>query len=45
MTKRPLRHLDAAEGGEERLSIFKDFLEGLDLGDLNNDKSEGEDEN
>lgn len=36
---------DAAEGGEERLSIFKDFLEGLDLGDLNNDKSEGEDEN
>ena len=35
----------AAEGGEERLSIFKDFLEGLDLGDLDNDESEGEDEN
>lgn len=33
------------EGSEERLSIFKDFLEGLDLGDLDNDETEGEDEN
>ncbi len=33
-----------AEGGEERLSVFQDFLEGLDLEDLNNDEEDGEDE-
>lgn len=31
------------EGGEERLSVFKDFLEGLDLEDLDNEEDEGED--
>jgi bifunctional DNase/RNase len=32
-----------AEGGEERLSVFKDFLEGLDLEDLDNEEDEGDD--
>ena len=31
------------EGGEERLSVFKDFLEGLDLEDLDNEEDEGDD--
>jgi bifunctional DNase/RNase len=34
----------AAEGGEERLSVFQDFLEGLDLEDLNSDEEDSEDE-
>jgi bifunctional DNase/RNase len=32
-----------SEGGEERLSIFKDFLEGLDLGDLDTDEPHDDD--
>lgn len=31
------------EGGEERLSVFKDFLEGLDLEDMDNEEDEGDD--
>jgi bifunctional DNase/RNase len=33
-----------AEGGEERLSVFEDFLEGLNLEDLDNEGDEEEDE-
>jgi bifunctional DNase/RNase len=32
------------EGGEERLSIFQDFIEGLDLEDLDNEGDEENDE-
>ncbi len=32
------------EGGEERLEIFQDFFEKLDMEDLDKDKDEGEDE-
>ena len=44
-----LKALPAAEGaegesGEERLSVFKDFLEGLDLEDLGNDEEQRDDE-
>jgi bifunctional DNase/RNase len=40
--KAPAVEEPEAEGGEERLSVFKDFLEGLDLGDL--DKEDNQDE-
>ena len=32
------------EGGEERLSVFKDFLEGLNLGDLDNPEAPEDEE-
>jgi uncharacterized protein len=40
--KTPAVEEPEVEGGEERLSVFKDFLEGLDLGDL--DKEDNQDE-
>ena len=40
--KPPAAETPEVEGGEERLSVFKDFLEGLDLGDL--DKEDNQDE-
>jgi bifunctional DNase/RNase len=40
----PAAEAGETEGGEERLSIFKDFLEGLDLGDLDTDVPHDEDD-
>jgi hypothetical protein len=40
----PAAETPDVESSEERLSVFKDFLEGLDLGDLDNPEQRDEDE-
>jgi hypothetical protein len=40
----PAAEAPEGEAGEERLSVFKDFLEGLDLEDLGNDEEQRDDE-
>ncbi|MGA1863970.1 MAG: bifunctional nuclease family protein [bacterium] len=35
---------EPAEGGEERLSVFEDFLEKLDIDDVGGEENDGEDE-
>jgi len=40
----PPAEANESEGGEERLSIFKDFLEGLDLGDVDADEPHDDDD-
>jgi hypothetical protein len=42
--KSPASEAPEVEGGEERLSVFKDFLEGLDLEDLDKDDDQDEED-
>jgi bifunctional DNase/RNase len=41
-TSAPIPEEAEPEGGEDRLSVFQDFLEGLDLGDIDDEEDESD---